>query len=200
MKRDGMEVFVEALVTGDTERAILNQEARGQRDLVNSDVLPKECNYCTHEQIEQMGIVFGDDVDELFVRVQLPPGWKKVPTDHSMWSELVDEQGRKRASIFYKAAWYDRSAHITLERRYHYVVEPVLGWSHPDYRKGQWHCVVKDAGKIIWASAPLRPEPDYNEDRNEWLRWDDEKERLGKQGDRWLQEHYPDWLDPLAYW
>jgi hypothetical protein len=48
--------------------------------------------------------------------VSLPPGWKVVPTDHSMWSDLVDAKGEKRASIFYKAAFYDRDAFIRIEK------------------------------------------------------------------------------------
>lgn len=42
-KRDSMEVFIEGWATGDVSRAIMNQEARGQQDLVQSEVLPLEC-------------------------------------------------------------------------------------------------------------------------------------------------------------
>ena len=31
-----------------------------------------------------------------------------------MWSSVVDELGRERAAVFYKAAFYDRRAHMTL--------------------------------------------------------------------------------------
>jgi hypothetical protein len=111
-----------AALTGDLENAMIAatpggieaQEARGQKDFVANNTLPIKCNFCTREQLEEMGIVFGEPVDDLFVEVQLPKGWKKVPTDHSMWSDLVDAEGHKRASIFYKAAFYDRDAFIGL--------------------------------------------------------------------------------------
>ena len=44
--------------------------------------------------------------------VKLPAGWKKQATDHSMWSKLLDESGAVVASIFYKAAFYDRIAEM----------------------------------------------------------------------------------------
>lgn len=203
-----------ALLKGDIENAIIAetpggieaQEARGQRDFVASESLPIECNYCTHEQLGEMGIVFGDPIDDLFVAVQLPEGWKKVPTEHSMGSNLLDDRGRKRASIFYKAAFYDRSAFISLTRRFSYSVDPVCGWDDPDYKKHEWHCIVTDCGEIIWASDKrVEPEPEYsqsdvNEERLAWLDWSDRKARLRKLGLAWLEEHYPNWEDPLAYW
>jgi hypothetical protein len=197
-------VFLEAFITGDPSGAIENQEARGQTKFVASDTLPIKC-HCEREQLTQMGIVFGEPVDDLFVGVQLPDGWKKVPTNHSMWSELVDDQGRKRASIFYKAAFYDRDAHMSLTRRFSYKVEPICGYSDLDYKKSEWHCVVTDCGEVIWASAKrVEPEPKYSFDdedsRQIWLNWDKQKEALGKSGLSWLNEHYPNWEDPLAYW
>ena len=67
--------------------------------------------------MEAWGIVFLGPVpnDALFQYVTLPEGWHKQPTEHSMWSHLLDDKDRKRASIFYKAAFYDRSAQLHLE-------------------------------------------------------------------------------------
>jgi hypothetical protein len=50
--------------------------------------------------------------------VKLPEGWHIKATDHSMWSNLVDDKGRNRASIFYKAAFYDREAFLSFNRRF----------------------------------------------------------------------------------
>jgi len=114
MKQDPMEVLMEALVTGDPSAAIEHQEKRGQETLIRKQVLPIKCNGCTRGQIEQLGIVFEQPVDDLFVNVKLPDGWKVRPTSHSMWSDLVDDEGNVRASIYYKAAFYDRDAFISL--------------------------------------------------------------------------------------
>ena len=97
---------------GGNPRAIEDQEARGQAELVNSEVLPASCG--GREKLEAAGVVFGSPVDgdPLFVHAALPDGWKKRPTEHSMWSDLIDAEGKVRANIFYKAAFYDRKAHM----------------------------------------------------------------------------------------
>jgi len=90
--------------------AIERQEAQGQEQLVNSEQLPVNC--VGKEKLEAAGVIFGDPLpdDPLFCEAKLPDGWKKEATDHSMWSKLVDGYGNERASIFYKAAFYDRDA------------------------------------------------------------------------------------------
>lgn len=86
------------------------QERRGQQELVASTSLPTEVH--GREWFEAQGVVFGDVLpgDNLFCNATLPAGWKKVATDHDMWSDLVDAEGNKVGAIFYKAASYDRSA------------------------------------------------------------------------------------------
>jgi hypothetical protein len=196
----GLEVLLEALVTGDSDAAIRNQEKRGQGEFVRGEVLPKDCLRCTRDQFEKMGIVYGGDADDLFVYVMLPQGWKKEPTDHSMWSKLVDERGRERAAIFYKAAFYDRSAHISLTRRFTYSNQPVAGWGSKNIDHEPWCCVVTDCGVEIWRSPELEPEPDIDDNRPAWMAWYDKKNALAKTGKAWLLEHYPDFENPLAYW
>jgi hypothetical protein len=83
------EIHPEWLMGGNPS-AIENQEAEGQKE----------------------GVKFGKPLPDnsIFCNAELPKGWKKRATDHSMWSELVDDKGVVRAQIFYKAAFYDRSA------------------------------------------------------------------------------------------
>lgn len=94
---------------------IERQEAVGQHELVNSDALPAEI-HGDRSVLEAAGVVFGELVkdDPLFVNVTLPEGWKKVATDHSMHSDLLDADGKRRAGIFYKAAHYDRRADMMI--------------------------------------------------------------------------------------
>lgn len=203
-----------AMLEGDIENAIIAstpggieaQEARGQQDFVTSETLPcKPASYHESEEsmrqkLESLGIEFVEQVDDLFWYVHLPKGWTKKPTDHSMWSHLLDEKERKRASIFYKAAFYDRSAHISLDRRYSYRVEPVVGYDDPEYRKSEWQSVVTDCDKIIWTSEEkLRVEPPY-EPRDEWLKWHDDKRALEQMGREYIDAHFPEWENPMAYW
>lgn len=186
MKRSEIEVPFESLATGNVGQAIMNQGKRGQGDFVRSETLPQKCNGCNRSQLEAMGIQFHDNADDLFVYVTLPNGWKKEATDHSMWSRLVDDKGRERASMFYKAAFYDRSAHIGISRRYNYG----LDYDSPEAAKTS---SVRSNG-IVWQSEPV----DLSElDRDAQWKGHDALENQAKQ---WLDEHYPDWKNQLAYW
>ena len=201
-KDDPLFLLIDAMSdSNNPSGAIERSEARGQQLLVNSETLPHKFNSGTREQFEKMGIVFGEKADDIFSFVTLPQGWKKVATDHSMWSKLLDEQGRERASIFYKAAFYDRDAFLNISRRYSYSVQPVCGWEDENYRSAEWQCVVKDCESIIWKSEPIEPEPKFDKENSKpWNAWYDKKEKLSKIGISWLNENYPDWESPLAYW
>jgi len=72
---------------------------------------------------EALGFTFGpvDPHDPLFRPATLPDGWTKEGSDHDMWSYVVDELGRRRVGVFYKAAFHDRHADMTLHSLYSYV-------------------------------------------------------------------------------
>lgn len=97
---------------------IENQESEGQKELIESLQLPKKCNSPSKgnafELYHKMGIktFTTSKGDNLFIGVKLPKGWKKTGTDHSMWSNLIDDKGVIRAHIFYKASSYDRESFI----------------------------------------------------------------------------------------
>ena len=108
--------LVEAMVRGPSG-SIEHQEAQGQRELVASTVLPVEGS--ENAELAALGIVFGPVVpgDPIFREATLPPGWRKVPSEHPMWSHIVDEHGEERVAVFYKAAFYDRRAQIHVCKR-----------------------------------------------------------------------------------
>lgn len=99
-------------------------EAAGQRQVVHSDLVPTDMGWPrdrhteadVQAEYEALGFVFGDvvDGDPLFRHATLPEGWCRAGTSHSMHSDIVDERGIRRASIFYKAASYDRRAHMDI--------------------------------------------------------------------------------------
>lgn len=101
---------------------IEGQEARGQREVVNSDRIPTKGRSA---DLEALGFVLGDvDLgDPLFRSATLPAGWSRAGTGHSMYSDIVDANGRPRVSIFYKAAYYDRDAFFTVKTVVGYVNE-----------------------------------------------------------------------------
>lgn len=105
---------------------IEGSERAGQAELLHSDQLPiPNVSGLSRlgdemEQFQRLGFTFGAPVegDDLFVHATLPEGWKREGSDHAMWSYIVDEQGRRRVAIFYKAAFYDRRADMRIESRF----------------------------------------------------------------------------------
>ncbi len=182
---------MQSWVMGGNPDAILAQEAQGQKSFVGSDTLPtdmgRHSDY-TKAVLEAAGVKFHGVVegDDMFQYVEFPQGWKKVATDHSMWSKLVDDKGRERAGIFYKAAFYDRSAHMSLSCRY--------GVSF-DYTRFDKENVgvanVTDSGKVIHTTEPI---PATGEKRY------DTSDKANKVAVEWLDKSYPGWRNPGAYW
>lgn len=168
--------------------AIELQEACGQQELVQSDVLPTDGIEEVRKTIESNGGKIGSrvDGDEIFTNVTLPVGWKKKGTSHVMWSNLLDDKGRERASIFYKAAFYDRSAHIQSERRF-----GIDAYGHDI--EGEVKVVVNDTcGEVEFSTDIVKVGKDEKPHHV--------RERLTLEVEKYLNEHFPDWRNPEAYW
>lgn len=184
----------------DPSAGILRQEAQGQRELATADVLPSKVDAESRTALEAAGVVFGEAVpgDPLFQYATLPTGWKKQATEHSMWSVLLDAQGRKRATVGYKAAFYDRWAQLDATRRY----RAGLDYSEAAYanqKQGIYVGIVEDGdlavgGRVIF-SITESDAPDADRYAPGGAR-----ERAEKAAQAWLDEHYPDWQSLTAYW
>jgi hypothetical protein len=180
-------------MAGGPDNAIERMEAAGQAELCMSDVLPSRGIEKVREMIESAGGSIGSLVhgDTIFVNVTLPAGWKKRSTDHSMWSELIDDKGRRRAGIFYKAAFYDRSAHISPDRRFSYDL-----YSHEITADGELTANITDAcGLVEYAITRKIDMNDEERSRQYKLR-----DRVGNELRVWLSENWPNWQDCSAYW
>ena len=139
-----------------------------------------------YENMQRMGIQFGEPVegDPIFISAILPKGWRKQPTEHPMWSDLLDDKGRKRAAIFYKAAFYDRSAQMRPASRISV---------HVDYDdREKTFARVMDGATVLFQTEDMRPDEgkDLYEARN----------RACTAVREWLEQHLPLFNDPCAYW
>lgn len=161
-----------------TPGGIEASEARGQQHLCQSSQLPREIKLVSYDDLEKSwGLTVqqptaGDD--ELFYTVSLPAGWTMKPTEHSMHNSLFDDKGRKRASVFYKAAFYDRKAFMTVLPRY-----------RVDFKSADKECqmtvVDSQTEEQLFDSGPMG----YSE--------------ASKAAYGFIAEHFPD-KSPLAYW
>lgn len=103
------------LLVGAEPGGIEDMERRGQQQLLEATTLPTDTRGKDADFIA-LGFTFGEQVpgDPLFREATLPEGWSRKGTDHAMGSEIVDERGIGRVSIFYKAAYYDRKADMSI--------------------------------------------------------------------------------------
>jgi hypothetical protein len=168
-------------------RRIEESEKRGQQELVASDLFPTQL-HDPREHFEELGFVFGDVVadDPIFQHCTLPPGWRREGGDHAMWSDIVDEQGRKRVEVFYKAAFCDRHAFARLAIRFVMNVEDdTLPWD--DQR---W--LVRDAKSGQVAFKPENPIKHHEQGRangyTECRDWQTERAKSKTINQLWAEE------------
>jgi hypothetical protein len=187
-----------AAMSGDLKNAIIastpggieRQEKEGQIEQSFLETLPKDIRD-QRPLFEAVGFVFGESYDDLFDKVTFPKGWRKQATEHSMGTNIVDDKGRERGAIFYKAAFYDRHAHAYLLRRYDVT---------KDY-DGDEAYKVKDraTGAYVFSGTPIA-RGDWNKDRTEAQRLYEADRAEYAKCIAWLKEKYPDSNNPNAYW
>lgn len=174
--------FLVASTPGGIER----QEAAGQAAMVaNFKTLPKDMDRAVGEKL---GFVYGEDADEIFVSVTPPAGWSLKPTSHSMHSDLLDDKGRRRAGIFYKATFYNRNANGHWHTRY--GVERDYDEEGRGYTL---HVRDRSTGTSLHSIRVDRSEEDGAQGY--------ERARvLDNDALHWLNENFAEHRDPLAYW
>jgi hypothetical protein len=135
--------------------------------------------------LTEWGVEFGKATDRVLVECTLPPGWKKVKTDHYMYSNLVDDRGQVRAQIMFKGVSYDYDGWTTCERRL-----KTSAHRFTSDRKDPMYPAVKDSsGKILWLGAAVT-----DTEGTECYRICDARAR------EILDKHCPQWNDVRAYW
>lgn len=198
-------------------------ETRGAREVVQDSTLPcaqSEYNkgkidpelqrVLTAWGIEIVGMVDGDP---FFMNVRLPEGWQKERTDHSMWTKLVDNRGRTRSTFFYKAAFYDRSAHMTPDRCLTVKAVDAEGrdiYDEPEAQFPLFGLIADREGHVLWRSESVddtdaRVVADLSECREEYRETPRARKLSVDHVCRAiafakLDELYPDHKDPVAYW
>lgn len=169
--------------------------SQGQTELVNTSILPTDGLGGKEAELwKKIGVLLGNKVagDPMFMNVTLPSGWSKRSTDHSMWTDLIDDKGRKRASIFYKAAFYDRSARISIARRF--------SISRDYDRKDVILMRVKDGDVVRFTGN----EYSLLDEKGVYISYDqqDVAEKFAiDECCTWLVDNrFPNYGDPTAYW
>jgi len=198
------------MMSDGSTRYIEDQERQGQTQLAASTTIPAKLNGCTEEDLRALGFELEPKPtsgDLLFRPAMLPHGWKIVPTSHAMWSDLVDSRGFIRGSIFYKAAFYDRSAHLGLSVRLHvhedYDARKRDGTLAYDIYADMPGKTADDGNrKILYRHEHPEKFPDLtrndsDEIRRRYFQALDDSRGVATE---WLKRNYPDYASSSAYW
>lgn len=170
----------------DTYEASNIVENIGQQELKNHSVLPIKGDW---ETLELWGVKKLDAHDNLFCGCILPAGWRKE-TNSDYWTVLLDDRGRKRASIFYKSAFWDREAHFSVSFPIYYTTRS----TDEDGQEFYYIATKLDDSLTLWKGDQVA------------INWDDTNETWEKlktmreSAESKLQEMFPLLQDPLAYW
>jgi hypothetical protein len=216
-KADGLELMLRVL-GGESINTATDEMGRN-RQKAFVEACKESCQFpkvgsCDSEeskaQFESLGFKFGKEIDKMFIEATLPEGWSIKPTDHYMWSTLLDEKGRERGSIFFKPDFWDRSAFVRLRQRYTAESKIDHNWlnehrneyedSSDAYNDTLFSALVRDYDEtVLWQHGPVIPRKlgvDWRTGNNGYG-LDSELKALAV---KWLEEHYPNYEDPTAYW
>jgi hypothetical protein len=205
-------ILAEAMIAGSGGAAIEAQEARGLQELVRSQVLPAVIQTEGGKEIlEAAGVKFVGSVkgDDLFQYVVFPEGWRKVPMGNDYGTYLVDEKGRKRAHIFYKAASYDRYANMDLQSRFNVR----FNWQRFE-NSGEGVTEVYDCDTLVYTTPAVKwqngaafakARENNTDKRADWVQRDAAEKQakadtLKAAADWLISAGFPDWMNPGAYW
>jgi hypothetical protein len=198
-KRTALDHLTGMSVMG-SDKYIQSMEKEGQRQVIESSQIPVARHF-KDEILEKLGFTLGPKpraVDVLFQDCALPPNWKRTGGSHDMWSHIRDEQGRERFGIFYKAAFYDRRASMSLTPLFHINED----YDRGDAEKRRIYEVKvqippSGAGTLYKVLHTVVSAP-YTDRYSDESRAAAEATRLSAVA--WLDEKYPDWQNPLTHW
>ncbi len=124
------------------------------------------------------------EYDDLFFSCQPPPDWTK--STEGNWTWVYDKKGRKRIVQFYKSAYGDTEAFLSLC--------PMFTISQATVENGYLVCKIlkNDQFEDSFASREYDP-------NDPWSR-ENLRVRLDKECKVWLDKKFPEWKNPLAYW
>lgn len=118
-----------------------------------------------------------------------------------MWSYLHDPQGRQRASIFFKAAFYDYGADISFTRRYSYSkLYCNAAGNEVDYNDHtHLQFALTDGGNVFERIGDVLESftRAKDDDKRRLIDLEDAQNKLVRDT---LRRRYPEADDPIAYW
>lgn len=150
--------------------------------------IPKK-KFNSDEEFESLGFEFLENGYEknnsLFDTALLPKGWKIQENKGSYWTNIVDENGSIRATIYYrKHSFFGKEAAASINLVCRYRVDFSM-----DERENHWVYIWDEQEKKELYSSPKCGKYGSSEFKKNFA----EREKI-------LNNEYPEHKNPLKYW
>jgi|GEM_PF-2399697 len=213
MEQDALELLARVFDGEKQGDVIEEMEKRGQlvaigNPNVSKKQLPEEMQP-DKSVYEKVGFVFLECTgDGVMQDALIPADWSVKATDHAMWNDIFDEQGRKRGNFFYKASFYDRRAHMNLHNRLdvHSVKDGdnTIVYFGEDGEKGTKLHIAGQYSNELDAWGIFNEGKRTDAKRELWKMSDDVldalRNELNNKAKEFGAENYPEYQDELCYW
>lgn len=195
MRNDDVLIAFTRLMAGESN-VLEHIEAEGQVEAVRCIKMAKKMRP-SREVWERLGFLFTDiPGDNVLCSAILPEGWSLKATSHSMWNDIFDENGMKRGSMFYKASFYNRSAHMDLYQRYSVCMDYVDDDEDGYATKLEIYFGNKCEKLFVAGFVNLSGSDNFEDIENEFK----EEDRLQAIAKQFGDENYPGWQSVHTYW
>jgi hypothetical protein len=156
------------------------------------------------ETLRRLGFLIHEEKDGV-LHLTPPNGWRLMTPPHSLWTDLVDQDGHKRGSIFSETSYYDRSPRIEITPRF--TVREVYLDDNEKLITG-----TGEVGYSQWVVHDLQTKSfSYRHPPSLFVHYASAAPHITKAAlaekrlateccIAWLDTAYPDWRKPDAYW
>lgn len=141
---------------------------------------------------EQLGFVFANiPGDNVLCKAMLPEGWSMKDTDYSSFTDIIDENGMKRGSVFFINKFDERKAYMSLEQRYRVCTSRIGDGSMREVYFGNDEERLFVAGQIHESVGASRKKLSAQVE---------ELKRLNALSKQFGDKNYPGWESVHSYW
>lgn len=154
--------------------------------------LPIDCKNKEIQNVKEHYLSLGFKITKEYswrLEAELPNGWTAKSISNTYFSRLIDNKGRYRADIFRKRDIHEQDFFIRFNRRFtikEYIVSTILD------DVTSFHYVL-DNSKLLRIFKTDRITYNIND-------LYDHEAKYHEICVKWLEENYPDYKNPSAYW
>lgn len=165
----------------------------GERRKLGWGQLPHPQDEETRAALAAAGVEWGERIDQMYCQAKVPEGWKTERTDHHLYTNLLDANGRVRAMMLIHA--WDRDAWLSGRTR-------LTATHHVDQSYERDPAAVPaiktSNGVILWRGTPIAAvKGGYTK---EGARIPNHYDLAQKRAAEILSQFWPEWQNIQAYW